>query len=83
MGVADVLRDHVASLAFDFLLLANNFNSTSATKSVWFHNVHVLVPICFTLGGELAEVIREQVGAGTEVELLGEESLHSRAVFPH
>jgi hypothetical protein len=83
MRIANILRDNVAGLTFDFLFLSDNFDSATTTKGVGFHNIHVLVAVCFTLGCEFAEVIREEVSAGTEVELLGEEALHSRAILPH
>jgi hypothetical protein len=59
MGIAHVLRDYVAWFTLDFLLLTNDFNSTTATKGVGLHDVHMLVAIGFTLSSEFAEVIWE------------------------
>jgi hypothetical protein len=59
MWVRNILRDYIARLPLDFLFLPNNFNSSTATKSVGLHNIHVFIAVCFTFLSELAEVIRE------------------------
>lgn len=72
MRIANILGDDVARLAFNFLFLSDDFNSSTATKGVGLHNIHVFVAVGFTLSREFAEVIWEQVGAGTESKLLRE-----------
>lgn len=59
MRIANILRDNVAWLAFDFLFLTDDFDSATTTKGVGLHNIHMLVSVCFTFGCEFAEIVRE------------------------
>lgn len=83
MRITHVLRDHVSWFTLDFLLLSNHFDSTSTTKGVGFHNVHMLIAVSLTFSRKLAEVIWEKVSAGNEVVFLGEEALQTGCIFPH
>jgi hypothetical protein len=80
--VGHVLGDHVAWLAFDFLLLAHNFDSASATRRTRLHDIHVFEVLGLAVHHEFAVLVRENVCLRTEIVLL-EDATHARQVLPH
>ena len=82
MRIRDVLRDYEAWLPFYFLLATNNLDSTPARRCARLHNIHVLVVVCFSVHGELSEVVGEEVGLRAEV-VLGKDPPHPAKVLPH
>lgn len=82
VGIAHVLRDNIAWLSLHFLLLANDFNATTARRSAWLHDVHMSIVFWFSIHRELSVVIREQICLWAEIEL-SENSSHPTQIFPH
>ena len=82
MRIAHILRHYVAWLAFDLLLLANNFDTASTRRCTRLHNVHVSIIFSFSIHAELSIVVREKICLWAEIKLL-ENTLHSANVLPH
>ena len=82
MRITDVLGYYITWLALNFLLLANNLDTSSARRGTRLHYVHMLVIFCFSIHAEFTIVIGEQVSFWAEIELR-EDSAHSTDVLPH
>jgi len=82
VGLTQILGDQVATSFVNILLFANDFDASSTTGSGRLHNVHVLVPLYFSLSTPPFVVLRENVCGGADVVVLAVVPLHAENVSP-
>lgn len=79
----NVTRYNIPTSFLDALFFSNNFNSSAATWCCWFHDIHMLKVVDFTVYLPPFIVFRKDVCCGCDVKRLSVETSHSLNVSPH
>lgn len=83
MWLVQVFTDNGATAFLDFLLLANNFNTSSTRTGSRFHNIHILEIAHLPVNHPPFIILRENICPRCNIKCFAMQSSHSQNVSPH